>query len=104
MPDLIRYLQGGIVISFNVVQKQRQEMSGSVITFYEYDCAQVNISPTRNEIIKALIRCNYSVDDEFSHINNKNKGDKKYLDEYQIYQDYRDCAKNIVDEVMSALK
>jgi hypothetical protein len=94
IPDQILNIQGNVLINVNVVESE-----GS----FKYDQVTVTNDATRNEIVSAIIRSRYTADDEIALINNLNKGDEKYVNEYNDYQDYRIFAKNLADQVFTKI-
>jgi len=95
IPNLIQYLQGGILINFNI-----EEINNSLdnITQYQYNSIRVELNSSRDEIINSLIRYKYSISNEFALINNFNNGIG--TDEYNQYQEYRSECKKIADNVI----
>lgn len=102
MPLLFINAQGGMLINFNIQQKTRKDQSGTK-TYFEYDQVKVELNPSRSDIIAAIIRANYSHDDEIAAINNLNQGGQRYIDEYTAYQDVREAAKVKADEVLGEM-
>ena len=101
---LLQYSQGGILITFNSIQKTKIDPFKGEQKYWEADQIKVSDNPTRDEIIEAIIGTNFSIKNEIAFINNNNKGDKKSIDEYQGYQTCRDVAKGIADDVLTAIK
>jgi len=97
-PLLFEHIGGAYRINFDVEEKVKQDMNGSH-TFFEYTTA---VSPTlnRGDVITAILRTQYSSDDEFALFNNLNKGEQRYIDEYNAYQAFRAKAKEIAGEVI----
>lgn len=71
-----------------------QQVTNEDETYYTYDYVEVE-KFDRDLIIRALIKLQYSLDDEIALINNYNAGTG--IVEYTNYQDYRDTVKAIAD-------
>jgi len=99
MPELIQYLQGGILINFNI-----KIINNSLddISQYQYDSVRVELNSSRNEIINSLIEYKYSISNEFALINNYNIGIG--IDDYNQYQEYRSACKKIADDVVELIE
>ena len=96
-PNTVENIGGGYRINFNVEEKVKEDEHGSH-NYFEYSTA---VSPTldRGDLITAIIRTEYSSDDEFALLNNLKKGDQKYIDEYEAYQKFRAMAKELAGEI-----
>jgi hypothetical protein len=92
-PPFFERLQGGILINFNIKEIERG-----------FECDQVKVSetPTRSEIIAALIRANYSADDELAIIHN-GTDTPAHAQELADFNDYRAAVKAIATEVLNNL-
>lgn len=89
-PSLAQKLQGGILINFNIVETENG---------FEYDQVKVSETPTKSEIVEAVMASKYTTGAEFAAINNKDSEPE----EYQEYQDFRVFAKAIADEVLTLI-
>jgi len=96
-PDLVAARNGMVQIRYNVQSvtvgegdDQRDE--------YQYQYIEVNPNSTRKQIIDALIRAKYDVNDEFGLLA------LPYADpEYVAYRDFIADCKTIADEVLGVL-
>lgn len=100
IPPLTLFLQGGLFINYNVEKKTRQDNNKD---YYEYDSLfMTNIFPNRGDIINAFMSDKYpEPGQEIAMLNNYNIGGKEYVDIYNEYQEYRNFAKGIADQVLS---
>ena len=63
--DLIQYYQGGMLISFNHVQKSRTGMNNEVHNYFECDQVKVQTIPDVEEIVAAITAEGFS--HEYAH-------------------------------------
>lgn len=96
-PSLVEHIGGAYRINFDVQEKVKEDINGSH-TYFEYTTA-VSATLSRGDVITAIIRTKYSSDDEFALLNNLNKGEQRYIDEYEEYQTYRTMAKELAGTV-----
>lgn len=100
---LILKLQGGVLINFNESEISIPSMPGQPAkTGYEYDQVKVSESPTKGEIVSAVIRSKYSADDELALIHNGSDTDK-HAQELSEFIAFRIEAKEIASQVLSQL-
>jgi hypothetical protein len=89
-------------IAFNLEEVSRQTEEGVSEIFYRYDEVIVSRSATRDEMISAIIRTRYSLDEELALVNNINKQLPTTEDEaeYAEFQQFREFAKQLADVVI----
>lgn len=80
-------------VPFNVKQ---------IETGYEAETVNV-VEISKKEILKALIKRRYTLDDELALINNKNLGEEQYISEYADYQAYRVECRALATAVFESL-
>ena len=67
-----------------------------------YEAETVNVTEiSKEEILKALIKRRYTLDDELAIINNKEMVDERYLLEYEEYKQYRLHCKQLAEEIIT---
>ena len=67
-----------------------------------YEAETVNVTEiSKEELLKALIKRRYTLDDELAVINNKEMVDEKYLLEYEEYKQYRLQCKQLAEEIIN---
>ena len=81
------------LVPFNVKQTE---------TGYEAETVNV-VEISKEEILKALIKRRYTLDDELAIINNKNLGEERYISEYVDYQAYRVECKALATAIFESL-
>ena len=98
-PNQIEYLQGGKIINWNIQKIEKiDEISNEIKIQYQFNSIRVELNSTRDEIINAMIRYKYTINNEFALINNYNGGNG--LDDYDEYQNYRKECKDIVNSII----
>lgn len=80
-------------IHWNIVEKTRQEMDGSTVTFWEADEALCSRFDDRATLIEKIIGSQYSTGRELATINNQ----LTKPDEYAAYQTFRVQVKQLAD-------
>ena len=100
-PNSFVLLQGKVHFNFNIKEKTIKDENGESHITYEYESVTVpRIS--RDSLISAMIRNQYSADEETALINNERQGLGK--DEYREYILFREEAKKTVDEAIEGIK
>jgi hypothetical protein len=84
-----------LFFNYNVVESEKTDEHGTR-TVFDYDSIEVK-SKEKKDIIIALIREQYSVDDEIALINNNIIAKDTILPEYNDYQVFRDNVKQIAE-------
>lgn len=100
-PALWLFLQGGILINFNVLPTTVIDQHGTR-TAYEYDSVKVSEQPTKGEIVSAIIRANYTESDELAIIHN-GIDTEAHAAQLLLFNEYRIMAKGIANQVLGEL-
>jgi len=79
--------------NYNIIQSEVTDEQGTR-TVFNYDYVEVK-SKSKTDIIKAVMRNKYSLEDEIALINNKLGGKAKHLIEYDAYTAVRDSVKTL---------
>ena len=83
--------RGKLFFNYNIIESEKTDEHGTR-TVFDYDCVEVK-SKDRDDIIPAIMRDKYSVNDEIALINNKSRGEEKDIIDYDDYQAFRVQAK-----------
>lgn len=86
-------------IAFDLEEVVVETELGETETFYRYHEAIVPRSAVRDEIITAIIRTQYSLDQELAMVNNVGieNLEAEHLQEYATFQEFRCEAKQLAD-------
>lgn len=97
-PDIFTKCREVTLFNYNIKQIEKEMVGEEIEKFYQYNYIEIRDKITRKNLIDALIRAKYDVNDEFN-LNAKNRTSIKYK-EYRTF--IEDC-KKIVDEAMGKL-
>ena len=100
VPNLIR-VKGNKIRIYYDIEEVEKKLDGKTQIQYKFIYTDISLSPTRGEIIDAIISNKYSKDTELALINNELASSGTI--EYKEYQDYRIHAKGIADLVIKEL-
>ena len=88
--------KGKLFFNFNIVESEKTDEHGTR-TVFDYDYVEVK-DKASGEIIRAIMRDKYTIEDEIALINNKFRGEVKDITEYDDYQAVRVTVKDITEE------
>jgi len=94
-PDVFTESREHIFHNYNIVESSKtDEMTDETRTVFDYDSVEVK-SKSKEDVIKAVMAENYSLEDEIALINNKLIGEtEEHNQEYAEYQAKRDQVKS----------
>ena len=98
---LTQVLQGGLLINFNEQKIAVTNPDHSDRTAYEYDQVKVSMEPTKGEIVSAIIRSKYSIDDEFA-ITHNGSDTPIHAQELTDFMAFRVLAKEISTQILTS--
>jgi hypothetical protein len=95
MPPQVEDLGRKKRFNFNIQEKTTEDG-----TVFEFEC--VVSAANRSALIAALIRREYTPDDELALINNYQDNEPSHVDEYHSYQSFRNECKTIANQFFPA--
>lgn len=96
-PDRIVQRGDQYQIRYNITQEERTTEEGGTENYYSYDHVEVD-SITRKNIIDAMIRQKYDVNDELALVNSDHR-----TKEYKSYREYVNNCKTKASEIMNEI-
>ena len=75
--------KGKLFFNFDIIESEKTDEHGTR-TVFDYDYVEVK-DKTSGEIIRAIMRYKYTIEDEIALINNKFRGEVKDITEYDDY-------------------